>query len=734
VRLKTLSLSIAVATGASALVFVSLTGAAPAAPGALDTGFGAGGIVTTSIDYSDGATALAVPPDGNIIAAGTDSSNGSATLFALIRYTPDGTLDPSFGSSGIVTTPIGDYAEARAVAIQPDGKIVVAGSSRAPGDLAYHFAVVRYNADGSLDPSFGAGGIVTTAINVEDIAYALALQPDGKIVVAGSSYNGSQQVFAVVRYEHDGSPDAGFGSGGSVTTDIALWDQAYALALQPDGGIVAAGATDVVNDSRFALVRYTASGDLDTSFGTDGIVITPIAGADEVSALALQPDGKIVAAGQSSDSTAISIAVARYNPDGTLDPDFGSGGVVTTLIGASAWAFDVALQPDGKIVAAGAGGDTQVEFVVVRYRPDGTLDRGFASGGIVMTEIGERDEIYGAALQPDGKVDVAGKTFDGSVSHFALARYLGSTLAVTKTGDGSGTVTSTPSGIDCGTTCTGSFAAVPVELTPTAASGSIFAGWSGDCAGIGACNLQLTDDRSVTARFELLPDRNLTVTKAGTGAGTVASTPAGIDCGANCTHAFTHGTTVVLLASPGPGSSFAGWSGDCAGEGTCTLQLTSDRNVTATFESDKTITVSKSGSGAGTVNSSPAGIDCGTTCTHAFRHGTTVVLAARSVRGTRFAAWSGDCTGTGTCRVQLTENRNVTAVFDPLCVVPRLKGKNLAQAGRALTRAHCKLGTVRRAYAAGVKRGRVARQNPAPAAVRPRGAKVRITLSRGRKR
>ena len=238
-------------------------------------------------------------------------------------------------------------------------------------------------------------------------------------------------------------------------------------------------------------------------------------------------------------------------------------------------------------------------------------------------------------------------------------------LSVTKAGTGSGTVTSTPPGIDCGATCTASFPhGTTVTLTASPAAGSTFTGWSGDCTGTGACTVSIILARSVTATFTL-QRFTLSVTRTGTGSGIVTSDPPGIDCGATCSASFDYGTTLSLTATPAPGSSFTGWSGEgCSGTGTCTVSMTQARNVTATFTLQTfMLTLTKTGTGNGTVTSTPAGIDCGTTCSAAFDYGTSVTLTATPATGSTFTGWTGDCTGTGTCTVTMTQARNVTAVF-----------------------------------------------------------------------
>jgi hypothetical protein len=244
-------------------------------------------------------------------------------------------------------------------------------------------------------------------------------------------------------------------------------------------------------------------------------------------------------------------------------------------------------------------------------------------------------------------------------------------LSVTRTGAGNGGVTSSPAGVDCGTTCNHDYVlGDSVTLTATPATGSTFTGWSvqGDstaCPGTGPCTVSMTQDRSVTANFAL-NQYSLSVTKDGNGSGSVSSVPSGIDCGATCSHSYDYGTSVTLTAAPGTGSTFTGWSGEgCSGTGTCTVSITQARSVTATFALQQlALSVAKAGTGSGSVSSTPSGIDCGATCSHSYEYGTSVTLTAAPGTGSAFTGWSGaGCSGTGTCTVAMTEARSVTATF-----------------------------------------------------------------------
>ena len=226
------------------------------------------------------------------------------------------------------------------------------------------------------DPAFGARGKVTTDFGDDDCAYAVSLQTDGKIVAAGYSRGGSKDVFALARYNNDGSLDGTFGTGGKVTTTIGDAARVYAISLQSDGKIVAAGYSTIGGNNVFALARYKSDGSLDSTFGTDGKVTTSIgADNDEACAVSLQTDGKIVAAGYSFVGNRFVFALIRYNNDGSLDSTFDSDGIVTTAIGSKHnWAYAVSIQTDGKIVAAGYSNDAgRMVYALARYDSSGSL-------------------------------------------------------------------------------------------------------------------------------------------------------------------------------------------------------------------------------------------------------------------------------------------------------------------------------------------------------------------------
>ncbi len=251
----------------------------------------------------------------------------------------------------------------------------------------------------------------------------------------------------------------------------------------------------------------------------------------------------------------------------------------------------------------------------------------------------------------------------------------GSTLTVTRAGSGSGTVTSSPSGITCAKTCFAGYEPdTPVTLTATPKPGSAFVGWEGSgCSGTGTCQVTLSSDMAVTATFQPLPPVTLTVALTGSGSGSVESSPDGIACPGTCSHAYEPDLPVTLTATPAAGSRFVGWEGSgCSGTGTCQVTLGSDMAVTATFQPlpPVTLTVALAGSGSGSVESSPDGIACPGTCSHAYEPDLPVTLTATPAAGSRFVGWEGSgCSGTGTCQVTLGSDATVTAMFEKLPVL-----------------------------------------------------------------
>ncbi len=450
-----------VALGLIALfVAITLAPAVLAADGDLDTSFDTDGLVTTNSGSNDEGNGIAVQTDGKIVVAGT---NGAT--FVVIRYNTDGSLDTSFGGTGVVSTNFGSTDKAYGVVIQPDGKIVAAGYS------GNDFALARYETNGTLDTTFGANGLVTTDFNAlpgsyaSAGGYAVALDSNGRIIVVGYVQNGSQfEDWAVVRYDSDGSLDETFNPTGSftpgvpgiVTTIIQQQEpeRAYAVAIQSDDKIVVVGETKG-SPGQFAMTRYNTDGGLDTTLAGDGSVLAASNKVGPGRGVAVQDDGMIVVTGRISvinptSQNCIDSAgkyceyydfwVARFTSLGAPDNNFGAAGEVATPINERGNDDDgraVVIQPDGKIVVAGytdssihtfSGEDESFtrrpDFALARYMTNGTLDSDFGTGGTVITDFtpgvdDEGSEAYAIALQSDGKILAAG----ASRRDFAVARY-----------------------------------------------------------------------------------------------------------------------------------------------------------------------------------------------------------------------------------------------------------------------------------------------------------------------
>jgi uncharacterized delta-60 repeat protein len=412
-----------------------------AEPGQLDVAFGAGGQRTMDLGGTyDWGYATAVQPDGRILAAGVTNSRGTYD-FVVSRYLAGGALDPSFGDHGVTVTDFGKSKDwAYALALQPDGHVVVAGVSDRSG--SQDFALARYDAAGKLDAGFGDGGLVVTPVRplTTDIVHGLAVQPDGKIVAAGVTYDDTVTLrphgdFMVARYTPQGALDPGFGVGGVSTTnfDAESYDEPYAVALQPDGRIVLGGVSNtgggvgkIFGADNLALARYLPNGLIDPSFGDGGKVVVDAGSMMEsIRALALQPDGAIVAAGRTNGEKRGDMLVARFLPNGSVDPAFGSGpkaGMAIDDLGtAEEGLTSVVIAPHGTIVAGGVVAPRpNGDLAVVRYDSRGRLDRSFGHNGAATADFGGRDDrLRALALQPDGKVVAVGS----SETDFALARF-----------------------------------------------------------------------------------------------------------------------------------------------------------------------------------------------------------------------------------------------------------------------------------------------------------------------
>ncbi len=424
-RSPRLVLVVALATAA----LLGITSAASASPGALDASFDGDGIAMTPIGTVDQAFAMAIDGSGRIVVAGFAFTTPTKKDFAVVRYNTDGTLDTTFSVDGraMLGFGAGTDDEAFDVAIDSSGRIVVVGSSTNGSQT--DFAIARLLADGSPDSSFDADGLVTTDFaGGADVANGVAITPGDGIVAAGSAFTGVASDFALARYDSTGVLDPAFDTDGKVTTDFAgAADAAAAIEVDAQGKLVVGGsAYNGTNKDEFAIARYDTSGALDPSFDADGMVVTT--GNDQGRDLAIDDIGRIVLAGSAFTGTTLDFSVMRFNPDGSRDATFGKRGRVVTPIGTGSDAAEaVAIDAEGTIVAAGSAkfGEDR-DFAVARYTPAGAPLGVFGSAGTVTTNLGVSDSGRDVAFDADGTVALAGYATMGTNSDFSVLRYLGS--------------------------------------------------------------------------------------------------------------------------------------------------------------------------------------------------------------------------------------------------------------------------------------------------------------------
>ncbi|MBA5874907.1 MAG: DUF4347 domain-containing protein, partial [Nitrospira sp. CR1.2] len=384
-----------------------------------------------------------IQPDGKILVGGYSDSGGSDD-FSLVRYNADGTLDTSFGGGDGMAF-AGIVGRAETMVLQADGKVVLSGYTTTGG---YQVCLVRFNADGTLDTSFGGGDGIASS-GVYGSAKDVALQTDGKFLVAADLSNSN---FNLMRFNSDGSLDTSFGGGsGYVSTDLAgSTDRADSLTIQSDGKVLLSGFGFNGTSFDFALVRYNTDGSLDTSFNGTGKALTDFVAnsSDMGNEVRMQADGKIVVAGWSNAGGTNDFAIARYNTNGTLDTGFGTGGKVTINLGGSDLAEGLTIQSDGKILVTGTAGINGGDVGLVRLNTDGSLDTTFGGGdGIVTTDYSgaSDDRGYSVAVQNDGRIVVSGTTQVGGLGGYnvALNRY-SSTGSLDTTLDPVNTLNGTP--------------------------------------------------------------------------------------------------------------------------------------------------------------------------------------------------------------------------------------------------------------------------------------------------
>jgi len=398
--------------------------------GYLDLSYSEDGIFTADLGGNgfDIVYNSTLQTDGKLLLTGI--SNGD---FAIMRLLPDGTPDPLFGNDGLSLV---DYAgnsdRSHAVVVQPDGRIVIAGETQInnQGD----FAILRILPDGTPDSTFGIHGWTVTDLGTQyEFPNCVALQTDGKIVAAGRRTGTPLSDMVMVRYHPDGRVDSLFGSDGIVVTNLREEDEAFSIAIQPDGQIILAGFASISASGDFAVTRYNPDGTLDKFFGEGGKVITDIDGvnaSDFIKAMVLLPDGKILVAGNANNSYfdgQADVGMVRYDQNGILDPEFGVGGIKVTSFGAFTNSHGLAVQPDGKILFGGISNaiNEDKRWLLARFQSNGSLDEGFGVGGFTTTKVpGNNDYATAVHIQSDSRVILTGMSGGNPDIDFAAARYI----------------------------------------------------------------------------------------------------------------------------------------------------------------------------------------------------------------------------------------------------------------------------------------------------------------------
>lgn len=398
-----------------------------AAPGDLDHSFGKNGKVAVNFGGSDGvgytlSHDIAVDSKNRVVQIGDTDAQGPIE-YAIARLNPDGSPDDSFSGDGRQTVDVGPKAQAFAVAMQPDDKILVGGG----GGTFRQFTIIRLNANGSVDDSFGVNGIASITFGTRNSAVTdMAIQPNGKIVAvgkaSGTEHGYRHTDFGIARFNSDGSPDTSFSGDGEQTVDFNGIDYANAVAIDSHGRIVVAGQG---GGNRMIATRLLPNGAIDKHFGSKGRVEIGYPGKDNSSGaeqLAVQADGKLVLAGFTADGrdqrNPFDFAIARLKPDGSLDRSFNKDGRQTVGFGGSDEGHGLALQKDGRIVV---GGFTDLrDLAITRLKANGSLDKSFADKGKRTIDFGGQESGGGVALTRSGGILIAGGTSNGY--NFVVAR------------------------------------------------------------------------------------------------------------------------------------------------------------------------------------------------------------------------------------------------------------------------------------------------------------------------
>ncbi len=670
------------------------------ANGSLDTTFGTGGKVGTDLfGNSSEASSVVLQPDGRIVVAGF-ANDGTANRFALARYNTNGSLDTTFGTAGKVSTSFFGFDDAAAaVALQPDGRIVAVGHAY-PGAANDQFAVARYNADGSLDAGFGSGGKVTTDFfGANDLGHAVLLQPDGKIVAAGMAYVAGTGIdqFALARYNADGNLDGSFGTGGRATTEFSsAYARRLAAARQADGKIVTAswGVDSATGLDHLQLARFDADGILDPTFSADGKLTTTFFGSqNQAYALAVQPDGRIVAGGSAYDPSVLygQFALARYDGGSGTAPGATLGAVAvspTSVVGGSAATGTVMLSaaaPSGGATVALASNSASASVPASVTVTAGSTTAGFtiSTGAVSASTAVTITGSYGgvsrsATLTATAPVPPAAPTLLAPANASTVAQPVGFDWS-----DVAGAVTYEIQ-VDDASTFAAPFRASQVVNASQVAIGGLPAQqlwWrvrarnAAGVAGSFSATRRLTPQAApAAASLASVSVGPISVVGGGGATGTVTLTTAAPASGAS-----------VSLSSNSPAAGVPSSVTVTAGSTSATFAVTTSAVTTSTPATVSaayagitrtatltvnppavgvTLTVSATGRAGQRVTSNPAGIDVtvGSSRSAGFAAGTSVTL---SVAGGRDAIWTGACSSGGnkarTCTFTMTANASVTA-------------------------------------------------------------------------
>lgn len=403
----------------------------------LDTSFGVNGKVINSFaPQNDGLNSLLIQNDGKIIVSGLQDYSLSGNVF-ISRFNIDGTLDNSFGVNGYVLTQlVSETGGSCIIKLQNDGKILITGSkSPSVNSSFFDFATMRYNSDGTIDTSFGINGLVVTDLFATgDFSNAIDVQSDGKIIVAGSTYVGTKTVPSILRYLNNGTLDTSFGTNGKAL--LGLFDpnnseSTACIKVLSDNSIILGiftSALETLEDYlNFGVIKVTNNGLLDSTFGTNGHVLTDFGFKDYIRSVD-EFEGKIIALGYSSNTgVGTKMAIAKYLPNGSLDSSFGINGLVnankngTSLYDAIS---GLKVLSDGKMLCAGYTASSTADFLLIKFNVDGSVDTNFNSVGYLSTDFNGFNDLGAAvAIGNDGKIVCAGITTVGSNYDTALSRY-----------------------------------------------------------------------------------------------------------------------------------------------------------------------------------------------------------------------------------------------------------------------------------------------------------------------